>query len=673
MASLPRGQKGPGVAGALGILVCVASLFFARVVAGQEPTRVQGASEVGTARAVLDLTPEHAATGLPCEITGVVTCSSERGELLFVQDASAGVYVYYTRGLPRQGDRVRVRGRTDKGLFSPIVMADTVEVLGTAPLPVPLPVSIEQMASGRHDSQWVEVEGVVIRSEMNWGHLTLRLASGSARLEVRILEVASGQNLNWVDARVRVRGVAGTAYNQRRQLVGFHLLSQGLPLMEVLRPPTEDPFSAPLRASTSLMAYSPGGASERLVRLRGVVAWTWPGHPFSLVDESGGVRVLTREFESLHPGDLVEAAGFPAPTLSRPVLQEAVVRVVGRGEVPRARAVTAADAAAGLHDCERVTVDAVVLQAGERNENHSALVVEGQGKVFRVRYPSAWGLETARDLLGSEIRVTGLCRIDAGAYPGATGFSVWLQERSDLEILRRSRLWWQRVSLGVLMGMVAAVGVGGAWVLLMRRQVRRQTAGLRAREATLERRFDELFENSNDIILNLNEEGQVSSVNAMGETLLGLSRGGLGATSFESLLDPSDVAAFRALRRSLMEGHPRRSHELRFRARDGRSLVLEVNPRLQYEEGRVAGLQVIGKDVTARRAAEDAVRAGERQLRASLRDRERLGRNLHDGIIQSIYAAGLNLEDCARVVGPRADGVEERLRTVTGELNRVIR
>ncbi|MCC6235210.1 MAG: hypothetical protein IT580_21385, partial [Verrucomicrobiales bacterium] len=41
--------------------------------------------------------------------------------------------------------------------------------------------------------------------------------------------------------------------------------------------------------------------------------------------------------------------------------------------------------------------------------------------------------------------------------------------------------------------------------------------------------------------------------------------------------------------------------------------------------------------------------------------------------IQSIYAAGLNLEDCARVVGPRADGVEERLRTVTGELNRVIR
>jgi signal transduction histidine kinase len=53
------------------------------------------------------------------------------------------------------------------------------------------------------------------------------------------------------------------------------------------------------------------------------------------------------------------------------------------------------------------------------------------------------------------------------------------------------------------------------------------------------------------------------------------------------------------------------------------------------------------------------------------RERERIGRDLHDGIIQSIYAAGLHLEEANATLDPAADGPRTRIRTVMAELERI--
>jgi signal transduction histidine kinase len=53
------------------------------------------------------------------------------------------------------------------------------------------------------------------------------------------------------------------------------------------------------------------------------------------------------------------------------------------------------------------------------------------------------------------------------------------------------------------------------------------------------------------------------------------------------------------------------------------------------------------------------------------RERERIARDLHDGIIQSIYAAGLHLEQASTEVGSRPATAGERIDTVMGELNRI--
>jgi signal transduction histidine kinase len=53
-------------------------------------------------------------------------------------------------------------------------------------------------------------------------------------------------------------------------------------------------------------------------------------------------------------------------------------------------------------------------------------------------------------------------------------------------------------------------------------------------------------------------------------------------------------------------------------------------------------------------------------------DRERIGRELHDGIIQSIYATGLALEDAYHLVREDLPRSQKRIQGVMASLDRII-
>ena len=72
-------------------------------------------------------------------------------------------------------------------------------------------------------------------------------------------------------------------------------------------------------------------------------------------------------------------------------------------------------------------------------------------------------------------------------------------------------------------------------------------------------------------------------------------------------------------------------------------------------------------------ALQTEMRQSEQQLRRSVEERERIGRDLHDDIIQSIYAAGLSLEDSRRLLRQSPDQAATRLGAAINTLNDTIR
>jgi signal transduction histidine kinase len=60
------------------------------------------------------------------------------------------------------------------------------------------------------------------------------------------------------------------------------------------------------------------------------------------------------------------------------------------------------------------------------------------------------------------------------------------------------------------------------------------------------------------------------------------------------------------------------------------------------------------------------------QARLLAADRERIGRDLHDGIIQSIYAAGLGLEEVLNLIPKTASRAHEKIRATMERLNHCI-
>ncbi len=104
-----------------------------------------------------------------------------------------------------------------------------------------------------------------------------------------------------------------------------------------------------------------------------------------------------------------------------------------------------------------------------------------------------------------------------------------------------------------------------------------------------------------------------------------------------------------------------------------------VKRPLLDDHGYAVMLLGASTDVTARKRVEEMLRQRERDLRAAVEERERINEDLHDGILQSIFAVGLGLESCRTLVSklplPRkktATPLMEALNRAIGQLNHVM-
>jgi signal transduction histidine kinase len=99
----------------------------------------------------------------------------------------------------------------------------------------------------------------------------------------------------------------------------------------------------------------------------------------------------------------------------------------------------------------------------------------------------------------------------------------------------------------------------------------------------------------------------------------------------------------------------------------------EMGALARLAESSVAQGAELSRERDVRRRAEEDARLKQQLLTQSLDEKIRLGRDLHDGIIQSLYATGLTLETVRPLVKSNPDEAERRLEQTRAALNDAIR
>jgi hypothetical protein len=241
-------------------------------------------------------------------LRGLITYYDAAWALVFVQDATAGVFVN-TRGKQLDliaGDEVFVTGVSDGGGFAPAVVEASIHRLRRgAGRPTPVNPPLEQLLAGLYDSQWVESSGIVRRVAADaHGHLLFEVATTGARLYAQVPGFKGTLPTNLIDARVRVRAVAGAVFNNRWQLTAIQPFVASLSDVDVQTAAPANPFTAPQHPVDVLLRFGSTESYGHRVRVRGTVSLV-RGKSVYVSDASGGLEVRTTASVALAAGDRI--------------------------------------------------------------------------------------------------------------------------------------------------------------------------------------------------------------------------------------------------------------------------------------------------------------------------------------------------------------------------------
>lgn len=463
------------------VLPCLLSLVAPRSGWTAEST----ARFLTTAAEVRGLSAAAAQQHQPVKLRGVVTFYDEALYSRFIQDETAGIYLLELTNMPAlsPGQMVEVEGTTGPGEYAPVIQPTSVKTVGAGKMPAAKPVTLEELVSGRHDSQLVEFSGIVraVRFEKESQFYLLDFAKGSERFTAYAKQLPVAQAQELVESTVKVRGVCATMFNHQRQLFGIRLLVPQADGLVIEKSTPASPYDLPEQKISSLLQFAPDGNSGGRVKVRGTVVYAELGNAVFIQDEKSGLYCQSMQRDALKPGDQVELLGFAAKGEYTPVLEDAVYRKVGTSAEPAAATVDVNEILTGVHDCRLVQLQARVLERVERGVNQFLLLQAGDF-TFQAYLPQkVSAAELANLQSGSEVTATGICMIErgnkwqAGDKWRAASFHLVLRSPKDVVVSQNppgmkasDELW--------LAGVFGAAALAAlAWVVILKRKMRQQT------------------------------------------------------------------------------------------------------------------------------------------------------------------------------------------------------
>lgn len=447
-------------------------------------------SPISTAAGVRNLTESQARQALPVRLRGVITYNDPIWNQLYFQDATSGIYAKYagTSEELKAGDEVIVTGLTNPGNFAPVVIAPKFQVLRHGRVIPPASVDPRDAASGILDSRYVQIEGVVhpIKENQEPDHITFELHSPIGQVHVYTSRIftRAAKLRELEDATIRLRGVFGTVFNSRRQIVGYQLSTSSPPDVEILEPPVQDPFALPPTPIADLLRFAPHARTGHRVKVTGSV--TMLGHDrLYLQDATGGleVHIVARD---LRLGQTIEAVGYATAGPYSPILSDAQVRPHGVDH-PIAPVPSSPDTLLrGQYDSQLVSLDGTLLAVVDIPTGKDLLLQSGLVTFHAQLDTSEAPVPTAYLQPGATLRITGVCSAQVDPdhlyfllFQPPVGFTILLRSPADITVLRPAPWWTPQRTLTAVALLTVVMIVTLGWVTALRRRIHLQRDALR--------------------------------------------------------------------------------------------------------------------------------------------------------------------------------------------------
>ncbi len=450
------------------------------------------ADRLTNASQVRDLTADEAAQRLTVSLSGVIIDTGVAGpdrNLIILSDPTAEMYVLVLTNIQKDlaayhpGDWLKVEGVTGSGQFAPIVLAKSVQKMGTAAIPAAKPATYQELITGALDAQWVEVKGVVRQyvktgAKSDFGRITI--ATGGGTVQARFVTSTGG--LLQVDAEVTVHAVCLYQFNQKRQVLNpiLQVPRETPVIVEKIAP--VNPYAAPTRSVASLLTFSPENlhAYPHRVHVRGIVTCSQPGSFVWIHAGESGVRIQTRQQENLLPGDKIDVLGFPTFGADVPMLEDAVFQKTGATQ-PLSPLPLTNFTAAFDHEDDLVTMDGTLTQI-QAVMDGVVFTLDKDAQIFKALLKASPGEPANMDWpIGGKVRITGICTLahdETMPYAGIwqpKSFQILLRSRADFLIIK-SPPWWTPEHVTFLLSVISGllVLIISLVVMLSRRRLHEQ-------------------------------------------------------------------------------------------------------------------------------------------------------------------------------------------------------
>ncbi len=148
-----------------------------------------------------------------------------------------------------------------------------------------------------------------------------------------------------------------------------------------------------------------------------------------------------------------------------------------------------------------------------------------------------------------------------------------------------------------------------------------------------ERRYYELILHAPDGIIFLDKLGNIISMNPTAECLSGYTANELVGKNFAKIgvFTPQSLARALEVFKLVLTGEESRPHEIDLVRKDKSLVTVEANIRLVKRNGEIKGIEVIARDITERKRAQEKLRESEGRYRG-----------LFDSILDGVYRTDVN-------------------------------